>query len=425
MTPMKSAMRWAAMAAFGAAPAAGQTATPKTLELDPARLHRIDSVMQRLVDQEKIAGAVTLVLRNGRVAQHGAYGYADKAVGRPMTREAIFRIASQTKAVTSVAAMILVEEGRLGLGDPVGNYLPSFAKTTVATRADTGRVISPARRPITVGDLLTHTAGISYGTDSLVRSLYEAKGLGPAAGYGWYTADKNEPICETMERLGTLPFVAQPGQAFVYGYNTDILGCVVERAAGIPLDRFFETRIFRPLGMTDTHFFLPPEKAARLVAVHRLDGSGKLIRADTGSRGQGHYLEGPRRSFAGGAGLVSTARDYGRFLEMLRRGGALGAVRILSPTTVRWMTTNQVDTLLSRAGLGFGLGFQTTDRAGAAGPRALGTFGWGGAYQTSYAVDPANGLVLVLMTQHLPNVPAPVGDRFLNLVYQALVTPAR
>jgi CubicO group peptidase (beta-lactamase class C family) len=392
---------------------------------DPPRLRRIDAAFREYVDQGKLAGAVTLVLRYGRVAQQGAYGWADKEAGVKMTADAMFRIASQTKAITSVATMILVEEGKLGLGDPVASYLPSFANSKVASRGDTGVAIVPAKRRITIRDLLTHTAGISYGTDAQVASLYQAKGLGPAAGYGWYTADKNEPICETMDRLGTLPFVAQPGEAFVYGYNTDILGCVIERVSGMPLDQFFETRIFRPLGMTDTYFFVPVEKRSRVVAVHRADAAGKLVRADTGARGQGHYLDGPRRSFAGGAGLVSTARDYGRFLEMLRRGGELGGARILSPATVTQMTTNQVGTLFGTDGLGFGLGFQTTERdAGGAGPQSKGAFGWGGAYQTSYSVDPANGLVMVLMTQHLPNVSFPSGDRFTNLIYQALVPAA-
>ena len=213
--------------------------------------------------------------------------------------------------------------------------------------------IVPAKRPITIRDLLTHTAGISYGTEPLVASLYEAKGLGPAAGNGWYTADKNEPICETMERLGTLPFVAQPGEAFVYGYNTDILGCVVEKASGMPLDEFVRTRITGPLGLKDTRFFLPPAQRERLAAVYASGADGTIVRAPEGSKGQGHYVDGPRKSFAGGAGLLSTARDYARFLEMIRSGGALDGVRILAPRTVELMTTNQSGTaaLHHRTGL--------------------------------------------------------------------------
>ena len=234
----------------------------------------------------------------------------------------------------------------------------------------------PAKRAITIRDLLTHTAGISYGTDASVSAQYQAKGLGPAAGYGWFTADKDEPICVTMERLGTLPFVAQPGEAWVYGYNTDILGCVVEKASGTPLDEFIRTRITGPLGMKDTQFFLPPAQRARLAAVYTGAGDGTVKRAPDGPRGQGAYVDGPRKSFAGGAGLLSTARDYARFLEMIRRGGALDGVRILSPRTVALMTTNQVGTLHSQSGLGFGLGFETTDRYGANGMDSVGSYGW-------------------------------------------------
>jgi CubicO group peptidase (beta-lactamase class C family) len=278
----------------------------------------------------------------------------------------------------------------------------------------------PARRAITIRDLLTHTAGISYGTDSLVASLYRAGGLGPAAGWGWYTADKEEPVCTTMERLAALPFVAQPGERFVYGYATDILGCVIERASGMPLDAFLRTRITAPLRMSDTHFFLPPDQRGRLAAVYASTDSG-LARAPDGSRGQGHYVEGPRRSFAGGAGLVSTARDYARFLQMLLNGGVLEGARVLAPHTVALMTSNQTGTLFSQNGLGFGLGFQTIERTGADGRiESPGTFGWGGAYGSQYEVDPREKLVLVFMIQQLPNRSS-VAAKFPMLVYQALV----
>ena len=407
---------------FIAVAATGIAGAQPVLRISAPRLARIDSAMKRYVAEDRIAGAVTLVLQHGRVVQQGAYGWADKPAGRAMSKDAIFRIASQTKAVTSVAVMMLIEEGRLGLGDPVARYLPTFANSKVATASDTGRAIVPAKRAITIRDLLTHTAGISYGTDRVVAPLYEAQGLGPAAGFGWYTADKDEPICATMDRLGTLPFVAQPGESFVYGYNTDILGCVVERVSGVPLDQFFRTRIFEPLGMRDTYFYLPPDKAARLVAVHMVGSDGKLTRSPEGARGQGHYVVGPRKSFAGGAGLVSTAHDYAALLQMLLNGGQLNGVRLLSTAMVNLMTTNQVGTLFSADGIGFGLGFQTLDRAGAGGnPASVGNFGWGGAYQTDYDVDPANRLVVVLMTQHLPGVPLDIRGRFTNLVYQALV----
>jgi CubicO group peptidase (beta-lactamase class C family) len=218
--------------------------------------------------------------------------------------------------------------------------------------------------------------------------------------------------------------VAQPGEAFVYGYATDVLGCVVERASGLPLDEFVRTRIAEPLGMKDTHFFLPSGKRARLATVYASDTSGRVARAPDGPRGQGDYVDGPRRSFAGGAGLVSTARDYGRFLQMLLDGGVLDGVRILGPRTVDLMTTNDVGTLFSANGLGFGLGFETVDRFGASGMASAGSFAWGGAYATSYRVDPQERLVIVFMMQLLPNGSG-LGGRFTTLVYQALVEPKR
>lgn len=389
------------------------------------RLARIDQMMQRYVDQNQIAGAVGLVMRDGRIVYERAVGWADKEAGRRMTTDAIFRIASQSKAVTSTAIMILMEEGKLALEDPVSRYIPTFARTTVTSQSDTGRVTVPAKRPIRIRDLLTHTAGISYGTDPIVAPLYAAKGLGPAAGQGWYTADKNEPICTTMERLGTLPFVAQPGAAWVYGYNTDILGCVVERASGIPLDQFIRTRITEPLGMKDTFFFIPPEKRQRLTAVYVADSTGRVHRAQNGPLGQGDYVEGPRRNFSGGAGLLSTARDYARFLQMLLNGGELDGARILSPKTVDVMTSNQVGTLYNWIpGQGFGLAFYTIDRVGADGLASVGSWGWSGAYSTMYKVDPKERLVMTFMIQQFP-YGAEAAARFPTLVYQALVEPKK
>jgi CubicO group peptidase (beta-lactamase class C family) len=396
-------------------------ASPSAQSLSVERLARIDRLFQQYVDEGRVGGAVALVLQDGKPVYDRAFGWRDKEAGRKMTTDAIFRIASQTKALTSTAILSLMEEGRIGLGDPAGRYIAGFSKTTVAAQNGQDVQIVPARRPITIRDLLTHTAGISYGTNQSVASQYEAKGLGPAAGFGWYTADKSEPICATMERLATLPFVSQPGEAWVYGYNTDVLGCIAERASGMPLDELIRARVTGPLGMKDTQFFLPAAQRDRLAAVYSSTSAngGTIARAPDGARGQGHYVDGPRRSFAGGAGLLSTARDYARFLEMIRNGGAVDGVRVLSPRTVELMTTNQVGTLHSPAGLGFGLGFETTDRYGANGLDAVGAFGWGGAYGSVYRVDPKSRLVLVLMIQMLPNA-SDIGTRFPTLVYQAL-----
>jgi CubicO group peptidase (beta-lactamase class C family) len=392
----------------------------------PDRLARIDHLFQTFVDDNRLGGAVALVLRDGKPVYEKAFGWADKEAGRKMTTDTVFRIASQTKAITSAAVMSLVEEGKIALGDPVSRYIPGFARTTVAMPADSangsgGEIkIVPARRQILVRDLLTHTAGISYGTNPLVAAQYEAKGLGPAAGYGWYTADKSEPICTTMETLATLPFVAQPGTEWVYGYNTDILGCVVERASGMSLDEFIRARITGPLGMKDTQFYLPAGQRERLAAVYGSGPDGKIVRAPDGARGQGHYIDGPHKSFAGGAGLLSTARDYARFLEMIRRGGELDGVRVLSPRAVDLMTTNQIGTLHSPNGLGYGYGFETTDRYGANGMESVGSFGWAGAYGTTYRVDPKTKTVTVMMIQMLPNTTS-IAERFSATLYQSLL----
>ena len=391
------------------------------LRIDRTRLSRLDTLLQQYVDENRIGGAVALVLQDGTPVYERAVGWRDKESHAAMTVDSLFRIASQTKAITSVAVLMLVEEGKIGLTDPVSRFIPAYAKTTVAVpKPGASFDIVPASRAITITDLLTHTAGISYGVGGLAEQLYAAQGLGPAAGYGWYTADKDEPVCATMERLATLPFAAQPGEEWVYGYNTDILGCVVERASGEPLDEFFRTRLFGPLGMNDTHFFVPAEKKSRLVTVYASGPDGKAVRAPDGARGQGHYAEGPRKNYAGGAGLVSTARDYARFLEMVRNGGVLGNVRLLGPRTVALMTHNQSGLLHNGPNLGYSLAFETNERVGGNGLEPVGAYGWGGAYGSVYRVDPSAGLVLVLMMNQLPNA-TDIRSKFQTLVHQAVV----
>ena len=408
-------------------PVAAQTAraavTRTANGFSSERLARIDRFLQQSVDSNRIGGAVALVLRDGQIAYQKSVGWLDRESRRPMTPDAMFRIASQSKAITSTAVLMLVEEGKIALGDPVSRFIPAYAHTTVAPRSDSAHAVVPARRPITIQDLLTHTAGISYGGERWIADQYAAKGLGPAAGNGWYTADKSEPVCETMERLASLPFVAQPGESFVYGYNTDILGCVVERASGLSLDEFIRTRITAPLGMTDTYFFVPPAKASRLVALYMNDSTGSVVRAPEGSRGQGHYVVGPRRSYSGGAGIVSTAHDYARFLQMILNRGEIDGVRVLSPRSVDLMTSNQIPSIYGQNGKGFGLGFETVERIGANGYYSVGSFGWGGAYGSTYMVDPAERLVVVFMINQMP-MRADVAGKFPTLVYQALIDVA-
>ena len=386
------------------------------------RLARADALLDSYVNDGRVAGVVALVLRDGKPVYQRAVGWIDKEAGRKMTMDAEFRIASQSKALTSVAILQLMEEGRLTVNDRAGKYIPTFEQTSVLTRVENSSTWTTvaAKRPITIKDLLTHTAGINYGQQPEFASLYEPKGLGPAAGFGWYFADKDEPICTTMERLGTLPFESQPGERYVYGYNTDILGCIVEKASGVPLDEFIRSHITGPLGMKDTYFYLPAAEKDRLAVVYGSDKDGKAVRQPEGARGQGHYVDGPRKSFSGGAGLVSTARDYATLLEALRNGGALGKVRILSPHAVQLMTTNQIGDLKNPKGLGFGYGFETSDRYGMVGMESVGSWGWGGAYGTYYRVDPVERMTTVLMVQMIPNN-TDLTDKFKASIYQALI----
>jgi CubicO group peptidase (beta-lactamase class C family) len=407
--------------------AAGQAlspAKPEAVGLSSERLARLNAVMKRYVDEGRIAGVVTLVARGGRVAHLEAVGQADREAKMPMKPDTIFRIASMSKAVTSVAAMMLVEEGRLGLTDPVSRYIPSFKKTSVFVPPPAGAVAGtplsavPARREITVRDLLTHTSGMSYGWGP-AEAQYKAANV-----LGWYFADKAEPIAAAIDRLAVLPFDAQPGEKYVYGFNTDVLGVVVEKASGQSLDEFLRTRIFEPLGMADTHFYLPPAKKNRLAAVYSAKEGAPLERAPDEGTGQGAYVEGPRQAFSGGAGLVSTARDFARFLQALLGGGELDSVRILSPKTVELMTSNHVGSLFSEGRTGFGLGFEVVEHVGRSGRYgSAGEFGWGGAYYTSYWADPQEKLVALFMAQLLPSGGLDLQGRFRTLVYQSIVGP--
>lgn len=314
--------------------------------------------------------------------------------------------------------MMLQEDGKLLISDPVSKFIPEFANSTVAVPKDGGGYeVVKAKRQITIRDLLTHTAGISYGSGP-ARDKWEAAKI-----TGFYFSDRDEPISETIKRMAVLPMDAHPGEKYIYGYSTDILGVVVEKASGMAFDAFLNERIFGPLGMKDTSFYLPQDKAGRLAVVYSAK-DGKIERApDPGTIfSQGAYLNGPRKSFSGGAGLLSTAGDYLRFLQMLANGGQLNGKRLLSRKSVELMVVDHISGIPFRAGRGFGLGFSVIKDVGAYGePSSVGEYSWGGAYHSTYWVDPKEELVVVYFTQLLPAGTIDDYGKLRAMVYSAIV----
>ena len=405
-----------------AAPTPAQTlskARPEELGFSEQRLQSLTDAFQAYVSEGRLAGSVVLVARRGKIAYLKAFGQRDREANAPMPENAIFRIASQTKALVSVAVMVLQEQGKLLITDPVGKYLPEFKKTTVAVpRKEGGYDVVEAKRPISIRHLLTHTAGIGYG-EGVARDRWQA--AKSRAGTSPTVMSQSVRRFHAWRRCR---FDAQPGERWVYGYSTDILGALIERVSGETLADFLATRIFGPLGMQDTQFYLPASKADRLAVVYSATESGKLERApDPGTGvGQGAYLKGPRKSFSGGAGILSTAIDYARFLQMMLNGGELDGKRILSRKTVELMTVDHLVDKKVEEGVGFGLGLYVVKDLGARGvPGSVGEFGWGGAYHSSYWVDPQKELVVVYFTQLLPARDVDDHGKLRALVYQAIM----
>jgi CubicO group peptidase (beta-lactamase class C family) len=396
-------------------PASPTTADAVALGFDATRLKRLENVIQDHVDRKQLAGGVMYIARDGRPAHFKAYGQQDIEGGRTMAPDAIFRIASMSKAVTSIAVMMLYEEGKFLLHDPVEKFIPAFKNSVVAvappkgSAAATKFVTEKARRPIQIRDLLTHTAGLTYGS-GLAADLYKDAKL-----THWYLAGKDETLATVIDRLATLPLHGHPGEVYQYGYSTDVLGRLVEVVSGLPLDRFFAERIFGPLKMVDACFFLPPEKEPRLAKVYGLT-AGKLAPGD-----QGDYVRGPRKCFSGGAGLLATASDYGRLLQMLLNNGELDGVRILSRKSVELMHANHTGDKYRRDTTAFGLGFWVNQDLGYFGELGTeGAYGWGSAYYPQYLVDPKERMVALFMTQLIPSGGLDLMAKIKVLTYQSL-----
>ncbi|MCH8140960.1 MAG: serine hydrolase [Proteobacteria bacterium] len=409
------------MFASGGQSAAGETsalatATPESVGMSSERLARIGPAMQRYIDARLVPGTITAVMRRGKLVHLQMQGDMDVENGRSMERDAIFRIASMTKPITSVALMMLWEEGHFQLRDPVAKYLPEFANPLVSTTSDasgeTGELVA-VDRPIQIRDMLTHTAGLanSYiGNGDYYRKASRALAEDDLASY--------------IKRLATLPLNYQPGTAWQYSAATSVVGRLVEVMAGQPLDEFLDMRLFQPLGMTDTHFFLDEEKAARLTAQYQPGEDDRIELQDPGSV-KSRWVTGPKKLFRGSGGLVSTVDDYLRFQQTMLNGGELEGARILSPTTVSLMMENHTGDLplwLPGPGMGFGLGYGIViDRGAAATPLSLGSAYWGGAYCTLSWIDREEEIVAVLMTQVRPYRHINIRHDFQVLVHQAIV----
>ena len=396
------------------------TTSPPSVGLSQERLDRITSVMREHVDEDLLAGAVALVAREGKVAYLQSVGKRDREKGAEMSADTIFRIASMSKAITSVAVMMLYEEGRFQLKDPVSRYIPAFRAPKVLSGTAPDEVV-PAKREITIRHLLTHTSGLTYQWDGRVGPKYVEAGITHGL------LQDEDLLADDIDKLAQLPLVHQPGEAWTYSLSTDVLGRVVEVASSMPFDEFLRQRLFEPLRMTDTCFRLPKDKVPRLAAVYRPDPNGGLKRLPDGLIAEGNMrisvtypYKGTHRYCSGGGGLCSTIGDYARFLQMLLNGGELDGVRVLSRKTVKLMTTDQVGDL--NQGSGFGLGFGVTRSLREAGElTSAGAYRWGGFWYTTFFVDPAERMIGVCMAQVYPSGGATLNDKFEALAHQAIV----
>ena len=375
-------------------------AEPEQAGFSRERLKRVDQLFRRLLDERKFAGLISLVVRHGRVAHFECAGHADIEADRPMRPETIFRIYSMTKPITSAAVLMLMEDGSIRLDDPISKYIPSFSGQKVLSDepGSSGKLVAP-NRPPTVFDLLTHTAGLTYGWDAdhvIERSCAEKVTKAR-------TENSDLTLAEMADLIASVPLSFQPGTRFQYSYSTDVLGCIVQVASGLPFETFLQERIFGPLGMPDTGFFVPPDKLSRFAANYGPNGEGGLKQIDPIDQSK---FAKPPKCPSGGGGLVSSAGDYLKFAQMLLRGGEYGGIRVLGRKTVELMTVNHLPAGVrpfGNPGAGFGLGVGVVgDIAYAKAPDSVGSYAWSGAANTQWWNDPAEDMTAMVLTQFMP-----------------------
>jgi CubicO group peptidase (beta-lactamase class C family) len=397
------------------------TAKPEAVGLASERLERIGKEVQQNIENKHIAGAVTLVIRRGKVAWFKAQGMADRENSKPMRTDAIFRICSMTKPITSLGAMMLYEEGRFLLDDPVSKYLPEFKNPKVYVKPSTGVPYTiPATKEITVRDLLRHTSGITYQWQEILGPLYQ-KGDVPSG-----LIQYDGTLADMTKSLAAQPLLFNPGDRWEYGLGIDVIGRLVEVLSGKPLDVFFRERIFEPLGMKDTYFYLPDNKVDRLASAYTYYTDKGLQRFPDSPIVEGSFVysadypyKGPKKLFSGGAGLVSTAEDYARFCQFILDGGKVGSTRLISRKTLELMSHDQLGRIDNNMGFGIGFGVD-----GAKGPLqeigSEGSLGWGGFFYTLFKIDPKEQMIVIFMGQLHPTGDLTLDREVLALAYQAI-----
>jgi CubicO group peptidase (beta-lactamase class C family) len=398
-------------------------APPAAAGMNATRLARIDSLMQEYINKQWTAGAVAIVVKDGKIVYYKSFGNNDGSTKTPVQKDDIFRIASQTKAITSVGIMMLYEEGKLSLDDAVSKYIPEFKNPKVLDKfnsADTTYTTVSAKREITIRDLLTHTSGIDYAQigSPKMTAIYAKAGVVGGIGVD------NIVLGDKMKILGSLPLIHQPGEKWTYGLNTDLLGYLIEVVSGQLLDAYFRTRIFEPLGMKDTYFYLPVAKRSRLATLYTENNEKKVVKAPASFGLNGdvntNYPATDGTYFSGGGGLSSTAYDYAIFMQMLLNDGIYNGQRILSPKAARLMHTNQIGQI-PFGGNNFGLGFEIVSEANAGKNMVSpGSYSWGGMFSSTYWIDPAEKIVAQLFLNQYPNSHGEIHSKFQTLVYAAI-----
>ena len=399
-------------------------ASPESVGISSERIARMDNIFQNSVNNKEVPGVAAIVIRNGKIVYHKSFGMADNQSNRALKKDDIFRIASMSKAITSTAVMMLWEEGKFQLDDPISKYIPEFKNPTLVKSfsfRDSSYTTEPAKNEITIRHLLSHTSGLGYGVidgDERFKAMYKKAGITDL-----YTTESIK-IGESVKKLAKLPLHHNPGEKYTYSEGLDVLGYFIEVISGMPFDEFLRKKMFEPLGMNDTYFYLPDNKAARLVSVQRPNKDGQWEKFPVTFYDTDYPIKGAKTFFSGGAGLSSTAKDYATFLQMYLNEGELGGKRFLSRKTIDAILSNQTENLFGgeKGDSFFGLAYSVLRVKGEnkGGIGSEGTFTWGGYFNTNYFADPKEKIIGIIMKQTQQTKGDNLNELFRQIIYQSL-----